>query len=131
MYNFYRKKGEIGMRKYSMASHKRRNHQRWFNQYCRYVNKVIENDELWLGRFCISQLQTDMRWFEDGSGGIMGALIEMRDKKTGITHKKWYSGLDMDWKFWWDFNDFIIKDCKVWEEVPSPYENRIDFRKVK
>ena len=116
------------MRKYSMISHNRKNHQRWFNQYCRYVNKKMEEDELWLGRFCIRQLQTDMRWFEDGSGGIMGALIEMRDKKTGITHVAWYSGLDMDWKFWWDFNDFIIDDCKVWEEEPSPYENRIDFR---
>ena len=71
-----------------------------------------------------------MHWFEDKSGGLMYALIEMRDKKTGITYKKWYDCLEMDWKFWYDFNDFIIKDCKVWEEEPGPYENRIDFRKV-
>ena len=116
------------MRSYSMTSHKRKNHQRWFNQYCHYVNKVIENDDLWLGRFYISQNRTLMNWFEDNSGGIMYAEIVMHDKKTGITRTKWYDGLGMDWKFWFDFNDFIINDCKVWEEVPDVRENRIDFR---
>ena len=119
------------MNRYSMASHKRRKHQRWFNKYCRQVNKQIENDELWLGRFCIKQLRSDIHWFEDGSGGMMAAEILMCDKKTGITRAKWYTGLDMDWKFWWDFNDFIIEDCKVWDEVPDPRDNRIDFRKEK
>ena len=114
-----------------MASMKRKNHQRWFNQYCRHINKVIEDDDLWLGRFCVKQLATHMYWFEDKSGGVMCALIEMRDKKTGITYSKWYEGLEMEWKFWWDFNDFIIETCNVWEEVPNPYENRIDFRSVK
>ena len=119
------------MRKYSMKSMKRKNHQRWFNQYCRYVNKSIENDDLWLGRFYIKQDATHMEWFEDKSGGIMYALIVMRDKKTGKTRRAWSDGLDMDWKFWHDFNDFIIKDCKVWEEDPDPRDNRIDFRGVK
>lgn len=117
------------MRKYSMISHNRKNHQRWFNQYCKEVNKSIENDNLWLGRFYISQAQTHMEWFSDKSGGLMYSLIVMHDRKTGITKNKWYSALDMEWKFWWDFNDFIIEDCKVWEEEPDPRENRIDFRK--
>ena len=119
------------MRKYSMKSMKRKNHQRWFNQYCRYVNKSIENDDLWLGRFCIKQDATHMEWFEDKSGGIMYALIVMRDKKTGRIRRAWYDGLDMDWRFWFDFNDFIINDCKVWEEEPDPRDNRIDFRSVR
>ena len=119
------------MRKYSMKSMKRKNHQRWFNQYCRYVNKCIENDDLWLGRFYISQNRTAMEWFEDKSGGLMHAEIVMHDKKTGKTLIRFYDGLDMDWKFWWDFNDFIINYCKVWEEVPDPRDNRIDFRSVK
>lgn len=119
------------MTRYSMRSHNRKNHQRWFNQYCRYINKTIENDDLWLGRFCVKQVRSDIHWFEDNSGGMMAAEILMRDKKTGITKSRWYTGLDMDWKFWRDFNDFIIEDCKVWEEVPNPYENKIDFRKVR
>lgn len=117
------------MRKYSMKSHKRKNHQHWFNQYCRYVNKTIEEDELWLGRFCVKQKRTQMEWFEDGSGGLMRAELIMFDKKTKITRVGWYDGLDMDWKFWHDFNDFIIDDCKVWEEVPDVRINRIDYRK--
>lgn len=117
------------MRKYSMKSHKRKNHQRWFNQYCRYVNKCIENDDLWLGRFCVSQNRTRMDWFDDGSGGIMMAELIMRDKKTGTVRIGWYDGLDMDWQFWRDFNEFIIRDCKVWEEEPDVRENRIDYRK--
>ena len=119
------------MRRYSMKSMKRKNHQRWFNQYCRHINKVMIDDDLWLGRFCVKQEATHMEWFEDKSGGIMSALLTMRDKKTGKVKTKWYDGLEMDWKFWWDFNDFIIQDCKVWEEVPDPRDNRIDFRKVK
>lgn len=117
------------MRKYSMASHKRKNHQRWLNRYCRNVNKIIENDNLWLGRFYISQNRTYMEWFDDGSGGLICAEIVMHDRKTGKTKTKWYDGLDMEWKMWWDLNDFIINDCNVWEEVPNPYENKIDYRK--
>lgn len=117
------------MREYSMKSLKRRNHQHWFNQYCRYVNKSIENDDLWLGRFYISQASTCMEWFDDKSGGLMYAEIVMHDRKTGIVVTHWYSGLDMDWKFWLDFNNFIIKDCKVWEEQPDPRDNRIDYRR--
>lgn len=117
------------MRRYSMKSRKRKNHQRWFNQYCHYINKTIENDPLWLGRFCVKQVRTKMYWFEDGSGGLMSAEILMIDKKTNIAKTRWYDGLEMDWKFWEDFNNFIIEDCKVWEENPDPRENRIDFRK--
>ena len=117
------------MRKYSMKSHNRKNHQRWFNQYCRYVNKTMEDDDLWLGRFKVKQTATHMEWFEDGSGGLMYAELMMLDKKTGICKVSWYSGLDMDWKFWRDLNDFIIIDCKVWEETPDIRINRIDYRK--
>ena len=119
------------MRTYSMISHKRRKHQHWFNRYCRKVNKSIEDDDLWLGRFYIDQKATQMHWFDDGSGGIMYALIVMHDRKTGRTKEKWYDGLDMEWKFWWDFNNFIIEDCKVWEEEPDIRNNRIDYRKKK
>lgn len=116
------------MRKYSMKSHNRKNHQRWFNQYCRYVNKVMIDDELWLGRFCIKQKRSFMEWFDDKSGGLMYVELIMWDKKTNIVRVEWYSGLDMEWKFWRDFNDFIINDCKVWEEKLDPRKVRIDFR---
>lgn len=130
MYNLYvRKKGDENMRKYSMISHNRRKHQRWMNAYCRYVNKIIEDDDLWLGRFYVTQNRSYMNWFEDRSGGFLTTEIVMHDRKTGTTRTKWYDGLEMEWKFWQDFNNFIISDCKVWEEIPDPRENRIDYRK--
>ena len=116
------------MTRYSMDSHKRKNHQRWFNKYCRYVNKIMDEDDLWLGRFQINQLRSEMNWFSDGSGGVMAVEIRMYDRKTGIAKTRWYTGLDMSWKFWYDFNNFIIEDCKVWEEKPDVRDNRIDFR---
>ena len=119
------------MRKYSMKSLKRKKHQRWLNKYCRYVNKVIENDELWLGRFYISQERSEMEWFDDKSGGMIHTEIIMHDRKTGKTLHRFYHGLDLEWKLWWDFNDFIVNYCKVWEEEPDPRDNRIDFRSVK
>ena len=117
------------MRRYSMTSHKRRQHQRWINAYCRYINKFIEEDELWLGRFYVTQARSQMDWFEDKSGGLIYVEIVMHDHKTGITYSKWYSGLEMEWKFWQDFNEFIISRCKVWEEEPDIRLNRIDYRK--
>lgn len=117
------------MNKYNMVSHNRRKHQRWLNRYCRYANRVIEEDPLWRGRFYVTQLQSDMEWFEDGSGGIIHALIQMKDRKTGTTFEKWYDGLDMTWEFWIDFNNFIVNKVRVWEENPNPYDNIIDYRK--
>ena len=119
------------MRKYSMKSQQRRKHQRWFNEYCRYINKTMVQDELFLGRFYVSQAATYFETFEDHSGGIMYADIVMHDKKTKKERHHIYDGLEMDYKFWADFNDFIIDDCKVWEEKPDIRVNRIDYRKVK
>lgn len=117
------------MYKYSMVSHSRRKHQRWLNRYCRYANRVIEEDPLWRGRFYVTQLQSDMERFEDGSGGIIRALIQMKDRKTGITFEKWYSGFDMNWEFWIDFNSFILEKVMVWKEYPNPDDDIIFYRK--
>lgn len=117
------------MFRYSMKSHNRRKHQRWVNRHCRYVNKSIENDDLWLGRFYISQNGSFMDWFDDKSGGLMYVNITIHDKKTGRTHTEWYDGLELEYRLWWDLNDFIVNDCKVWEEVPDIRTNRIDYRK--
>lgn len=119
------------MTKYSMKSLKRKNHQRWVNKACRYINKVMEDDDLWLGRFYVSQNCSHMEWFNDKSGGLIYVYLTMHDRKTGITRSKWYSGLDFNWEIWRDLNDFIIIDCKVWEEEPDIRINRIDYRKGK
>lgn len=119
------------MRDYNLRTRQTWRHKLWFNQYKHYVNRVIRNDELWMGRFYITIEQRDMEKFEDGSGGIMRAYITMHDRKTDITWSSWYTGLDMGWKFWSDFNNFIVTRCGVWQEQPDVRVNRIDYRKHK
>lgn len=118
------------MKEYSMKNHDRRKHQRWLNTYCRRINKAIENDPLWLGRFVVEQKGTSMEWFEDKSGGLLHCWLQFRDKKTGRI-KDWYTDcLDVSWKMFWEMNSFITTDCKVWE-FEHPYDERVDYRKVK
>lgn len=119
------------MRKYNLNARQRWRHRLWFHQYKNYVNRCIRNDDLWLGRFYITIEQDDMEWFDDGSGGLMHALIIMHDRKTGRELARWYNGLDMDWLFWRDFNNFIVEYCDVWHEQPDIRFNRIDYRKRK
>jgi len=118
------------MTEYSMKSHKQRKHQRWLNRFCRIANQSLANDPLWLGRFVIEQKATVMDWFDDGSGGILRCHMVLRDKKTGIT-KDWYTDcLEIDWKYFWEMNNFIVDTCKVWENE-HPYEERKDYRNVR
>ena len=118
------------MTEYSMKSHNRRKHQRWLNRFVRNVNKGIENDPLWLGRFKVEQKATMMDWFEDKSGGLMYCHLQFRDKKTGIT-KDWYTDcLEATWHMFLKMNDFIVKDCQVWEKE-KPYEEVRDYRNVR
>ena len=68
-------------------------------------------------------------WFDDKSGGLMYCVLRFRDKKTGIT-KLWYTdALEVDSSFGWALNDFIVKDCKVWENE-HPYRERFDYRNL-
>lgn len=118
------------MNRYSMASHNRKNHQRWLNKCCREMNRNIYEDDLWLGRFVVEQKSSWMEWFEDGSGGMLHTHLQFRDKKTGQTKDWWGSCLSLEWKMWWEMNKFITEDCDVWRKEPDIRENRIDFRNV-
>ena len=118
------------MREYSMGSHKRRNHQRWLNQFCRMINKGIKNDPLWYGRFVVEQVKTEMEWFDDKSGGLMYCHLRFHDKKTGKT-EDWYTNcLDVAWQMFWKMNNFIVDTCKVWENE-KPYQEVRDYRNVR
>lgn len=118
------------MREYSMRSHNRRKHQRWLNSFCRWVNKSIADDPLWLGRFVVEQKATEMEWFDDKSGGLLYCLLQFRDKKTGKT-KLWSTDcLEATWQMFVKMNNFIVEDCEVWEKE-QPYKEVKDYRNVK
>ena len=115
------------MRRYSMKSLNRRNHQRWLNAFCRAWNKNIYDDNLWRGRFIVRQRATYMDWFEDKSGGLMYCVLEFVDKKTNKT-QLWYTNcLEADTHMFYRFNDFIVKDCEVWENE-EPYKETESWR---
>lgn len=117
------------LKEYNMRSKNRRVHQRWLNKYIRWVNDSIRDDSLWMGRFIVDQVSTDMEWFNDGSGGLMHCHLRFRDKKTGIT-RDWYTNcLEVRWNIFFKMNDFIIKDCEVWKKEKS-YEEKQDYRNV-
>ena len=114
----------------------RKKHQRLINRAFRKINKDIENDDLWKGRFMIKQ--TGYNYFEiyeDKSGAELFINYEIIDKKTN--KRKLYSGDTNDivsrgWTIYRQMNDFIIHECKVWEEIPRPTaENTPDYRKVR
>ena len=115
------------MRKYSMTSHNRRNHQRWLNYACRMMNKNIYDDDLWRGRFVVEQVYTNMEWFEDKSGGIMYCLLRFRDKKTNQTVLWSTDCLTVNSQLWWRMNKFITEDCDVWSKE-DPYKSKESWR---
>ena len=60
----------------------RKRYQRKLKQKLRIINKNIEQDDLWLGRFILFQKEAEMERFPDGSGAILYVVLRAYDKKT-------------------------------------------------
>ena len=120
-----------------MRSKLRKKYQRELNKKIRALNKNIENDNLWRGRFVFYQRDAHWYAFEDGSGGELIAFIRAYDKKTGYYHDyrleftPWRKTIN--WHIYMDIaNAFIVEHLNVWKEVPRPdIKNAKDFTKVK
>lgn len=109
---------------------KRKKHQRKITRAIRNMNKDIEKDELWKGRFFARILKTSFKIYEDKSGAVIYALVEFYDKKTGITRAEWLNEWDiMNWKMFRSMNDFIVDYCDVWRKE-NPREDKTDYTKV-
>lgn len=120
----------------------RRKYQRKLNKIIRNINKNIEKDNLWNGRFVYFQHSGEFELFSDKSGGIFYVTIRAYDKKTGY-YKDYYCDyapyLD---GFYGNFvfkviNDFIINNVKVWSMGENPrddktkyYNHIIDINKI-
>lgn len=112
------------MRKWK-TSYNRKVYQRALNRCVRRINQTLIDDDLWQGRFFIRQKQSQFRLYEDRSGADLYVILEMCDRKTGITATIRVSANHYLHLFW-AMNDFIIKNCKVWENE-KPYEERYDW----
>lgn len=97
----------------------RKRHQRQVNKVFRALNKNIEKDELWQGRFVARQRASYFVQYEDKSGYYLVVVYDFLDKKTGQTSRLYN---ELDWslsffngtKLFMQMNDFIVLDCDVW-----------------
>lgn len=102
----------------------RKKHQRKMNKLVRDLNKNIELDNLWRGRFYIRQVATQWYQYSDKSGYELWVVLELRDRKTGkakqiaetVNHWNMWHGS----KLFWEMNTFIVEDVDVWSEDPRP-----------
>lgn len=98
-------------------------HQRRMNRAMRELNKNIENDSLWRGRFYVHQVARQRYVYEDGSGMELWVTLEFVDRKTGRTKQLletvnyWTSFCS---RLFWEANTFIVEDVNVWAEDPRP-----------
>ena len=118
-----------------MAQNKmRKEYQRQFTRKLREVNKVIREDDLWLGRVEVRQISARWEEFEDGSGGVLHAVLRCIDKKTRqykdycLEYAPWMR--TFSWKMSMDIlNKFFVEDLDVWR-TGNPRDEIFDWTKV-
>lgn len=106
-----------------LTSMNKKRHQREINRLMRAINKNIENDDLWKGRFIIRQVHSP-EWsrYEDGSGAELFVCLRCVDRCTGRSYEKWEtvnhwrSFRGNGWHLWEFMNWFIVEHCGVWSE---------------
>lgn len=117
-----------------LTSDNRKRHQRAVNKVFRRLNKHIENDDLWLGRFAVKQDEAYWIPYEDGSGHYLVIKYHFIDKKTGFT--KSYCECSNHLIIWngshlfWDMNNFIVQDVDVWRKEDPCHDEKVDYRVV-
>ena len=118
-----------------MAQNKmRKEYQRQFTQKLREANKVIREDDLWLGRVEVRQISARWEEFEDGSGGILHTILRCIDKKTRqykdycLEYAPWMKTIN--WKMSMDIlNKFFVEDLDVWR-TGNPRDEIFNWTKV-
>lgn len=105
-----------------IISQNRKKHQRAMNKLMRQINKNIENDNLWLGRFYVRQ--AGAQWYTYEHSAELWVVLQFVDKATGFIYET--AGTVNHWKFgngshlWLAMNDFIVEKVEVWSEDVRP-----------
>ena len=114
-----------------LTSMHRKRHQRAANKIFREANRIIENDDLWLGRFVVKQAAS---WFYDFEHNNEQDLIleyYFYDKKTKIRSNSTLTRADRVFllnDIMYGMNEFIIHTVKVWENEDPFKDERVDYR---
>ena len=117
-------------------SQNRKVHQRVINKYTRKMNKALEKDGLWHGRFVIRQTAAEWFPYEDHSGWVLAVRLTFIDKKTGTSYSEWRK--TNDWAFlngyhvWERMNWFIVEYADVWREegIEALHADKTDYTKL-
>lgn len=105
-----------------LTSQNQKRHQRALNKAVRALNKELECDELWLGRFVVRQVGSlQRRVYQDKSGVEFYAKLKFIDRATGRTYvgchqiNKWliWNGYNI----WHIMNWLITEHWNVWDEL--------------
>ena len=102
--------------------------QRRVNRAIRKVNKSIANDDWWLGRFEIKQIDRCWYPFEDGSGAELTVIVEIVDKENNVREVWRIDANAIERNLWYAVNGFIVTNPKVKLER-KPGEK--DYRNIK
>lgn len=112
----------------------RKQYQREFTKLLRRANKIIREDDLWLGRVEVRQISARWEEFEDGSGGILHTILRCIDKKTRqykdycLEYAPWMRTIH--WKISMEIlNKFFVEDLDVWR-TGDPRNEIQDWTKV-
>ena len=112
----------------------RKEYQRQFTRLLRRANRVIREDDLWLGRVEVRQISARWEKFEDGSGGILHTVLRCIDKKTRqykdycLEYAPWMNTIN--WKISMEIlNRFFVEDLDVWR-TGNPDNEIQDWTKV-
>ena len=97
----------------------RKEYQRQFTRLLRQANRVIREDDLWLGRVEVRQISARWEEFSDGSGGILHTVLRCIDKKTRqykdycLEYAPWMHTIN--WKISMEIlNRFFVEDLDYW-----------------
>lgn len=110
----------------------RKKAQHTINKNIRAINRNIEEDNSWRGRFVMRQVNARWSPFDDGSGGELLATILMIDKRTGYTKTTYLDNYNNSWRYFVAMNNFIVDDCAVWEKEGRDflYSDKTDYTKI-
>lgn len=110
-----------------ICSTRRKVHQRRLNKTIRNLNKSIEKDDLWEGRYFIRQYAAEFYKYEDNSGGELMVYLRFYDKKD-MKYQEYYgdSCSICHWngaRLYMTMNDFIVDISSAWKDG-TPYDDK-------
>ena len=119
----------------NLSSQKVKKYQRYVNKRIRNINKAIEKDNLWRGRFIIHQVESFFIPFQD-KGGTLYLVLEIIDKSNGLKRLCFTDHFSIDY-IGATLNEFIVSEyhADAWNRKKepnkvNPYKDTTDYTSI-